>query len=124
MLAFAYDIDPYRAWARVAVDGCFDGPWERKYAVGTLFLRGLGVGVVEKRHGIEAMQREFGELLVDWRWPQLGAPKSVTYTGDGFVTVRHENTDVVRDMLARIGQVVRITYSGERQPTTETWGQR
>ena len=34
MLAFAYDIDPYLAWARVAVDGCFDGPWERKYAVG------------------------------------------------------------------------------------------
>src|SRR5204862_2987575 len=68
MLAFAYDIDPYRAWARIAVDGCFDGPWERKYAVGTLFLRGLGVGVVEKRNGIDAMQREFGELLVDWRW--------------------------------------------------------
>src|ERR1043165_9117089 len=25
---------------RIDVDGCFDGPWERKYAVGTIFLRG------------------------------------------------------------------------------------
>ncbi len=47
MLGFAYDIDPYRAWARVAVDGRFDGPWERKYAVGTIFLRGSGAGVVK-----------------------------------------------------------------------------
>ncbi len=43
-LAHAYDIDPYFAWARVAVDGSFDGPWERKYSVGTLFLRGAGRG--------------------------------------------------------------------------------
>ena len=44
MLEFAYDIDPHLAWARVAVDGCFDGPWERQYAVGTIFLRGMGSG--------------------------------------------------------------------------------
>ncbi len=44
MLAFAYDVDPYRVWARVSVDGCFDGPWERKYAVGTVFLRGRRPG--------------------------------------------------------------------------------
>ena len=124
MLAFAYDIDPYLAWARVAVDGCFDGPWERKYAVGTVFLRGVGSGVVEKVDGIDAVQREFGELLVDSRRPQVGARKSASYTGDGFVTIRHSNTAVVQDVLREIAQRVEITYSGERQTSRETWRER
>src|SRR5688572_1511014 len=33
MFGFAHDVDPYRVWARVAVDDAFDGPFERKYAV-------------------------------------------------------------------------------------------
>ena len=56
MLAFAYDIDPYRVWARVAVDGCFDGPWKRKYAVGTVFLRGVGQGRVQRVEGLEEVR--------------------------------------------------------------------
>jgi hypothetical protein len=124
MLAFAYDIDPYHAWARVAVDGCFDGPWERKYAVGTIFLRGVGAGTVQRVEGIERVQREFKDLLVDARWPRLEARKSVTYTGDGFVTVRHRETDAVHDALLEIGRLVDITYSSGSQPATETWGSR
>src|ERR1051326_6292210 len=91
MLAHAYDIDPYRAWARVAVDGCFDGPWERKYATGTIFLRSSGVGTVQHVDGIERVEHEFKDLLADVRWPRIGANKSATYTGDGFVTVRHSH---------------------------------
>lgn len=124
MLAHAYDIDPYRAWARVAVDGCFDGPWERKYAVGTIFLRGLGSGFVEQLEGAEAVQRELQDQLVDARWPQPGAAKSATYTGDGFITIRHPDTEVVQQSLRRIAQLVRITYSSHSQPPTNTWGHR
>lgn len=124
MLAFAYDMDPYRVWARVAVDGCFDGPWERKYAVGTIFLRGVGSGVVEQLDGLDKVQKELGNQLVDVRWPRIGAPKSATYTGDGFVTLRHSDTDVVQRSLRRIAQLVKITYSSDLQLTTETWGQR
>jgi len=124
MLAFAYDIDPYRAWARVAVDGCFDGPWERKYAVGTIFLRGVGAGTVQRVEGIERVQREFKDLLVDARWPRLESRKSVTYTGDGFVTVRHRETEAVHDVLLEIARLIDITYSSGSQPATETWGSR
>jgi hypothetical protein len=111
MLAFAYDIDPYIAWARVAVDGCFDGPWERKYAVGTIFLRGLGSGVVEGVHGMESVELQIGDSLADVRLPQIGAARSVTYTGDGYITVRHPETQVVEDWLDFIARTVRITYS-------------
>jgi len=124
MLAHAYDIDPYFAWARVAVDGGFDGPWERKYAVGTIFLRNGGAGVVEKVNGIEDVERELGDLLRETRWPRIGARKSPTYTGDGFVTIRHPDTAIVQDALQRIAQLVKVTYSDERQPTSETWEKR
>lgn len=124
MLAHAYDIDPYRVWARVVVDDCFDGPWERKYAVGTIFLRGTGAGAVENVVGIEEVQNEFGALLRETRWPRIGATKSSTYTGDGFVTLRHPETAIVQHALARIAQLVKITYSDEHEPTTNTWEMR
>ena len=122
MLAHAYDIDPYRVWAGVVVDDCFDGPWERKYAVGTVFLRGPGAGTVQHVEGIEKVQREFADLLVDARWPRAGARKSVTYTGDGFVTIRHQNTNRVQDALCQIANSVRISYSSE--PETQMWSDR
>ena len=92
MMGFAYDMDARFAWARVAVDGCFDGPWERRHAVGTCFLRGIGNGRVEHVSGIEAMMQSVGELVVDARLPRVGAAKSATCTGDGYVTIRHPET--------------------------------
>ena len=124
MLAHAYDIDPYRAWARVAVDGAFDGPWERKYAAGTIFLRSSGAGTVQHVDGIERVAQEFKDLLVDARWPRLGAPKSATYTGDGFVTIRHEQTETVQNALQRIAELIKITYSSDSQLPTATWEHR
>ncbi len=111
MLGFAYDIDPYRAWARVAVDGCFDGPWERQYAVGTIFLRGTGSGVVEQVTGVEKIVRELSDLIVDARWPKPGARKSDTYTGDGYITIRHPDTSKIKSALEFISEKVMITYS-------------
>lgn len=124
MLAHAYDIDPYRAWARVAVDGAFDGPWERKYAVGTIFLRGLGSGSVHEVNGVERVQHEFGDMIAEARWPRVGARKSATYTGDGYLTIRHPETAVVQQSLRSIAQLVKITYSSDEPLATGTWGQR
>jgi len=111
MLGFAYDIDPYRAWARVVVDGCFDGPCERKYAVGTIFLRGIGSGVLKNVEGVEKIRSELGDLIVDARWPEAGARKSDTYTGDGYITLRHPDTSKVKDALESIRNTIKITYS-------------
>jgi hypothetical protein len=113
MLGFAYDVDPYRVWARVAVDGCFDGPWERKYAVGTVFLRGVGRGQVDRVEGLEEVRQRVGINLVDSRVSRAGRWKSRSYTGDGYITVRHAETEVVRDYLELIANTVRITYTSD-----------
>lgn len=123
MLAHAYDIDPYRAWARVVVDGCFDGPWERNYAVGTIFLRGVGSGIVADVTGLDLVQQQFTDLVVDARWPRVGAQKSVSYTGDGFITVRHPETETVKEALTQIGALIRVTYSSNSSDTAN-WRER
>jgi hypothetical protein len=110
MLAFAYGIDPYEVWARAAVDGCFDGPWERKYAVGTVFLRGTGRAAVRSVEGIDNVRLELGQWLVDSRLPRKGAPKSRTYTGDGYITVRHPQTEMVEAYLNFISTTIVIRY--------------
>jgi len=119
MLGFAYDIDPYRAWARVVVDGCFDGPWERKYAVGTIFLRGTGSGVVERVDGIDTIK---SDLIVDARWPKIGTQKSDTYTGDGYITIRHPDTSHVKNALEFIRNTIKLSYSGTE--TSLQWKDR
>ena len=118
MLAFAYDIDPYFVWARMMVDSSFDGPWERKFAAGTVFLRGTGSGKIESVEGFETVQRELGALLVDHRLPQVSVDKAATYTGDGYVTVRHPETQAVEEALDFVAQTIRITYS--QPPAHET----
>lgn len=115
MLGCAYDIDLHLAWAKAAIDGRFDGPWQRKFAVGTIFLRGAGSGSVKEVQGIDTVKRELASLITTTRWPQVGAASSATYTGDGFVTVRHPETSFVAEALDFIAGTVRITYSNPKE---------
>jgi hypothetical protein len=91
--------------------------------VGTIFLRGIGSGVVENVTGLDLVQQQFKDLLVDARWPRTGAQKSVAYTGDGFVTIRHTETAVVHEALTTIGELVRINYSSSSFNTAD-WHER
>lgn len=111
MLGFCYDMDPHLAWARAVIDGCFDGPWERKYAVGTIFLRGKGAGVIEHVAGVDVVKQSMGELIVEARLPLLQAAKARSYTGDGYITVRDPDTRIVEQALRSIAETVCITYS-------------
>ena len=126
MLAYAYDVDPYLVWARTMLDGCFDGPWTRKFAVGTVFLRGVGSGTIESVNGIEVVERELGDVVVDRRLPRAGATKASTYTGDGYITVRHPETAAVEQALDFISQTVRISYDTSESSATlrDEWSKR
>ena len=85
----------------------FDPP-ERKYAAGTAYLRGQGRGRVRAVHGVEELQRQIGHLVVEARLPEPGQPASSGYEGEGYVIVRHPETDVVRDALRRIVDGIRV----------------
>jgi len=107
MIGFSHDIDFYSMWAELVLLGTFNPP-ERVYATGTAHLRGQGRGRVRTVHGVDEMQRELGHLVVDARLPRPGQPASTSYEGEGFVTVRHEDTAVVRAALDRIISELRV----------------
>jgi hypothetical protein len=107
---WVHDADLHRAWARAVVDDAFDGPWERKYAVGVAFLRGAGRGRVAGVTGVEEANRRVGSIVVASQLPRIGAPKSDSYEGDGFVIVRHPQTEVVEDALQVLIRTLRTHY--------------
>ena len=106
--SYAYDVDMYKAWARATIDDQFDGPYERKYAVGIAFLRGVGRGRVVEVKGIEETNKLVGHLVVDSRLPSRGAPRSDSYEGDGYVIVRDPDTDVVKDAMQKVIETIQI----------------
>jgi len=108
---YAHDADMYRAWARAVVDGAFDGPWERKYAVGVAFLRGVGNGRVSAVTGVDEAHRRIGRLVVKSRLPTVGAPRADTYEGDGYVVVRDPDTEVVKAAVKTIIETVGVRYA-------------
>ncbi len=55
-------------------------------------------------------------MVVDARLPRVGAAKSATYTGDGYVTVRHPETRAVEDALRFIAETVEVAYSRAPSP--------
>jgi biotin carboxylase len=110
LMSWAYDTDMYRAWARAAVDDAFDGPFERKWAVSIAYIRGQGQGRVARVRGVEAVQRAIGGLVVESKLPTVGQPKSDSYEGDGYVILRHPDTDTVAAATKLLIETVQVDY--------------
>jgi hypothetical protein len=110
MIGFAHDIDFYDLWARL-------GPHGR--------VRPPGPGL-RLRHGIPAgdgarsgphRPRHRPAPVASWATSSSarssrsrGSPAATSYEGEGFVTVRHEDTDVVREALERIVSLARVEF--------------
>mgnify|MGYP001328115335 CR=1 FL=1 len=107
LISHAHEFDLYRAWARLLVFEQFDVP-ERKFACGAAYLRGQGEGRIVALDGLEECQREIGGLVVEAKLPAIGAAPSSSYEGDGYVIVRHRETEVVEAALQRIVETVRV----------------
>jgi biotin carboxylase len=115
LISRATDSDFVQSWARLMIFNTFEAP-ERKYAAGAAFLRGQGEGRVAAVHGWDIVQNELRDLITDVRLPELGSASSSTYEGEGFVIVRHPETSVVEQAVARIVALMRIELvnGGER----------
>jgi len=107
MISRAADVDFVAAWVRLMVDHTFTAP-ERRYAVGTAYLRGQGQGTVAAIEGLDVVQSELGHLICDHRLPHIGQAPTGSYEGEGFIIVRHPETRVVQDALSRIITTVRV----------------
>ena len=107
LISYAHDVDFYRLWPRLMVFDEFEPP-ARSYAVGAAYFRGQGSGVVRNIAGLDAAQQKYGELVVEAKLPTPGQAPSDSYEGDGFVILRHPETQVIDNALRDIVQIVRV----------------
>jgi len=107
MMSRANDIAFVTAWVTLMVHGTFDIP-QRRYAVGTAFLRGQGRGRVSAVQGLEAVQSECGALICDVQMPTRGQLPTGSYEGEGYIMVRHPETHVVERAVQHIVSTVRV----------------
>ncbi|MEO7361090.1 MAG: ATP-grasp domain-containing protein [Gemmatimonadaceae bacterium] len=110
LVSRAHDIDFVKAWARLMIFGTFEVP-ARKFAVGAAYLRGQGSGRVRGIHGLDMVEREFGALVCDFRLPYPGQAPTGTYEGEGYIMLRHRETEMVVNALRRLVSVVRVTLA-------------
>ena len=106
-LGYAHDDDLYAIWPRLMLIDQFDPP-ARRWSVGVAYLRGEGSGKIRALHGVEPLQKDLGHLVVEARLPQIGQVPSGTYSGDGWVIVRHADTAVVYEAIQQIITRLRV----------------
>lgn len=108
LISYAHDVDFYRAWAEVCVFERFEVP-ERKYACGAAYLRGQGAGGgVREIAGLDEARRALGDLVVDAKIPKPGSPRAQSYEGEGYVILRHPDTEVVERGLTTVLETIQI----------------
>jgi D-alanine-D-alanine ligase-like ATP-grasp enzyme len=111
LLSWAYDLDFYQAWPRLMIFDKFEPP-VRKYAVGAAYFRGQssvsGGTRVRAVHGLEEAQRRFGHLVVESRLPSKGQFASDGYEGEGYVIIRHHDSQKIEEALKQIVALVRV----------------
>lgn len=107
LLSYAHDVDFYHAWPHLMVFDEFEPP-PRRYAAGAAYIRGQGRGTVRRIHGLDDAQRRFGDIVVEAKLPQDGQPPSDSYEGDGYVIVRHPETQTVEHALTEIVKTIRV----------------
>jgi biotin carboxylase len=107
LLSRAANFDAIAAWAKLMIFGEFEVP-SRKYAVGGAYLRGQGTGRVKAIYGLEGIRQQYGHLICDEHIPAVGSVGTGHYEGEGYIIVRHPETEVVKTAIAAMVREIRV----------------
>jgi len=68
-------------------------------------------GHISDYSGTDEIFRKHGNLVVGQHFPSPGKPTQIVeagYLANGWIRVRHEDFDALRDILKKIGQMVQV----------------
>ena len=108
----AYEVDMWAKWARLEVHQQWEMP-ARRYAVGAAFLRGQGRGlgqggVIRAVEGVDQVQAQVQGMVWAHKLPTVGQLHSSHYEGDGWVILRHPDTQRVVEGLRAVVTSLKI----------------
>jgi hypothetical protein len=107
----ANDFDLYREWAHVIVHGTPSAQPSRRYSAALINFRPDRDGRIAGYSGLEEVQSEFGEWILDARFPPPGTPTQPVeagYMANAWMRVRHTDYDKLREMVEWAGRTIRV----------------
>jgi carbamoylphosphate synthase large subunit len=108
------EMDVYRAWADAIVGGETGPAPSRRYASGMVALRPDSDGQITGYTGVEEMQRQHGEWVIDAHLPPAGTatqPVEAGYMANAYVRMRHPDYDALHAMLDTVGRTLHVHAS-------------
>lgn len=106
----ANDFDLYREWAMAVTRGHATKAPSRRYAGALLNLRPERDGRIVAYEGLDQVQREVGEWIIDYHLPPVGsgtAPFEGGYMVNAWMRIKHPDYDQLRAICDWIGRTVR-----------------
>lgn len=107
LISRSCDFDAVRSWVQLMVYGKAEIP-SMQYTSGAAYLRAPRQGHISHVEGIETIRSRYKDIITDIRIPQKGQLTSTSYEGEGFVIVRHPDTQVVDLALQDITEHVKV----------------
>jgi carbamoylphosphate synthase large subunit len=108
------DIDLYRVWADAIVHGGTGVVPSRRYASGIVALRPSRDGAITGYSGVDELQQQYGEWVIDAHLPPPGTPTQgveAGYMANAYVRMRHPDYDTLRGMLDAVGRTLHVHAS-------------
>jgi carbamoylphosphate synthase large subunit len=105
------DIDLFREWANAIVHGPVSSPPSRRFASGMIALRPDKDGHITGYSGVDEVQLQYGEWIIDAHLPPSGtATQGVAagYMANAYVRMRHPDYDTLHAMLDTVGNTLHV----------------
>ena len=105
------EMDVYREWALAITAGQAGSAPSRRYASGMIALRPDRDGSITGYSGVDELQQQFGEWVIDAHLPPAGTatqPVEAGYMANAYVRMRHPDYDVLRGMLDEVGRTLHV----------------
>jgi carbamoyl-phosphate synthase L subunit-like protein len=114
LYAVGNDIDIYREWANAIDHRSVDRRLSRRLAAGIVALRPDRDGTITHYDGVDAIQSQFGEWIIDTHLPGSGTqtqPVEAGYMANAWVRMAHPDFDTLHRMLNVVGETVHVHAS-------------
>jgi hypothetical protein len=114
LYAAGNDVDIYREWANTIVNHGVERPLSRRRAAGIVALRPDRDGTITHYDGLDEVQRQFGEWILDTYLPGNGTatqPVEAGYMANAWIRMVHPEFDTVHHMLNVVGETVHVRAS-------------
>jgi formate-dependent phosphoribosylglycinamide formyltransferase (GAR transformylase) len=105
------DMDVYREWANAIVHGGTHATPSRQYASGMVAVRPDRDGSIAGYSGIEELNQQYGDWVIDAHLPDPGTPTQPVeagYMANAYVRMRHPDYDTLREMLDAVGRSLHV----------------